>query len=286
MKEIVTIRQQDVKALVSRDIALVVNDDGTLSLAVATANGGSLDVALQDQTTNPVEVYLSENLKTDISLTAPTTILAEVLQLSAGHGFTTAGEWVEIYEDDRWYQAEITGVTDNAIDISIPIGSIFTTAAVVYRVGIDMNVDGSGADRIFDYGPKGAVEFDIVGFSVSMASLAVMDGGKFGGIAALGVGMLLRRKVGLVNYATLMNVKRNQDMMEKKFMPTFTDKAPAGEFGLTLNKQFGGQSDTGVVVRLDPATNEVVQAVIRDALHGSANLSLFRIAIIGHVVVP
>ena len=80
-----------------------------------------IDVVVQDSVSPLFQYFMMDELKTDITLTAPVAIGAEVVNVSAGHGFTgAAGEHITLFENNRYLQLAVTGVATNAISIAEP----------------------------------------------------------------------------------------------------------------------------------------------------------------------
>lgn len=243
---------------------------------------GSFDVAIQDQITSVVDNLLSQKLKTDITITTAGAIGDFTLNVSAGHGFT-AGSWIEIYEGTRSFQSQVQSVSTNELTLSLALSFAYTVAATVYRVNVEMNVNGAVTPVEFSYGPLAGsgVDLDIYGAVISMADAAAIDGGKFGGQAALTIGVSFSVETDVFT-GRLYNVKRNQDLMERGESYSFDTKAPGGEYSFIVHRHFtGGGGQNGVAVRLHSVYNSRIAVVVRDNLTG---LSIFRIAVFGHVV--
>jgi hypothetical protein len=104
-----------------------------------------------------------------------------------------------------------------------------------------------------------------------------MDDNRFGGIAKLTRGVVLR----IVDtfQKTIFNWKTNGEIAQWCFDTTYSDKAPAGFFGFRARITFGGQSKHGVVLRI--STGDVIQIVIQDDLSG---LETLRVCGEGHEV--
>ena len=63
-------------------------------------------------------------------------------------------------------------------------------------------------------------------------------------------------------------------MRSRVYNHQYDDKAPAGEFGLILNLKIGGQHEAGVVVRLDPTSDEHICAAVRDNISAVTYVSI------------
>ena len=61
----------------------------------------------------------------------------------------------------------------------------------------------------------------------------------------------------------------------------YSDKAPAGYFGLNFRRTFGGQNKNGVVIRLCADDSDTLQVIIQDDL---TDLDDFSVIAQGHIV--
>ena len=244
-----------------------------------------VDVVIQDQTSPLVQYFFMNEQKTDITLTAPISIGDEVANVSAGHGFTgAAGEYISLFQGNRYLQLAVTGVVTNAISFEEPSTVDFATADTdVIRGNILMNVDGSGGDINFDVLlRKFDVPIDISEVIITMQHGAnVPDDGKFGGISALAKGLYFHKYDGSV--FSLGNYRENQSFKDTGGRIEYTDKAPAGTNATNIS--FNIKEIFGQVTRLDPNTNDFLRGVVRDDISPAAGMAKFTTSIVGSYTV-
>ena len=250
-----------------------------------------METVKQDNASSILDSYLSEKLKEDIVLTAPTAPNMSslpgasdfVLNVDAGHGFTAGGEWLEIWENGRFQQAEVESVATNAITIAMPIERIWTTSAVVRRVNINMNVKGDVTIRKFTFAPL-VSNWDITRFILNMNHSTAGTDDLFGSITALTGGVFTRRKnTADSTYGNLFNAKSNADLRERSFDLDYSDKAGPSSFGTSIRRSFNGDDKNGAVVRVEGAILEEIETFVRDDLSIVA-MERFRITLQGSAV--
>ena len=257
-----------------------ISDSSTIDVYVKAkgANGRILILSeitenvKQDNTSPIVDIYLSEKLKEDITLTAPTVPNMAglpaagdfVFNVSAGHGFTGTGEWFEIWEGGSFQQAAVKSVATNAITIAMPIERIWTIAAVVRRVNIGMNVDGSSTIRKFTFAPL-VSSWDISRFILNMTHTGAGDDTKFGSLPVLANGVFSRRKnTDKSTYGNLFNALNNADLRERSFDLNYSDKAGGGNEGTSIRRSFNGDDKNGAVVRIEGPKLQEIESFVRD----------------------
>jgi len=238
-----------------------------------------VDVVIQDNEAPPVQVYLQREDKIDITLTSPITAGDEVIHVSAAHGFTATGEWVFITENGAFSQLEVKNVSTNDITLSRPIYGAYTTGAIVMRVSVDMNVNGSITPEEFVFYPRAGIALDIqtINFTIWNAS-AAGDDGKFGDLAILPNGFELRREGAIFN-STMGIYTTNADFKDWGVTVIYTDRSGGtGNYGEDMRLKT--VETYGVVVRLRPTFNDKVIAKVRDNL---STLDRMRMSLMGQV---
>lgn len=241
----------------------------------------ALDVSVQDQTSQVVDLHLM-NVLASVTLANPVSVDDLTIDLEAGHGFVAAaGETICLQEGSNFYQAEVLSVATNEITVDTPVDSAFTVAATAQRGSNLLNVDGSSTPVVFRVSPQNltGIQWDIVRIIFQITDDVAMDDGKFGGIAALTNGIVVRAKDG--NTKNIFNAKSNGELASHMYDVVYSDKAPAGEYGLRARRTFGGQSKNGVVIRLVGSDSDELQVLVQDNL--SALLTFTAIAQ-GHIV--
>jgi len=240
-------------------------------------NGG-IAVNLQDQTSKAIGYWFHID-KATVTLASGVAEEDQQITLQAGHG-AVVGDGIIIKEGTEYYEGIIIGVTVNLIDLDTPLDAAFTVNADTHLVNYDLAVDGTTV-KIARVTPHAGVQWDVTRIYVAIADATAMDDGKFGGIAALSKGCVLRGKYD-GNYVNIINVKTNQDLGMACNVQEYHAKAPGGEYGFRCMVQIAGQAAVGVAIRLDGDNDQELQLLIQDDL---TDLSSFRVRVQGHVVV-
>ena len=244
-----------------------------------------IDVHIQSQTSQLFQYFLINEQKIDIMLTAPISMDDEVINVSAGHGFTGAsGEYIVIRNGDIFTQSKVIGVVTNAITIEMPVSVDIPVTAGVMRGNINMNVDGSSTSVDFKYtsnccGSENAlIPIDIGTVIITMQHGAnVPDDGKFGGLAALTNGIYFRKENG--ERVSLGNYISNQSFKDVGADVEYTQKAPAGTNATNIT--FDIERIFGQVVRVNPRTNDFILAKIRDDIDIGSGMAKMSISLVG-----
>lgn len=250
-------------------------------------DSGSIDVALQDQTTPTLfmKAIIEEGTFT---LLIDLLVGDTKFDLSPGHG-VSVGDVIEFYSDTRWLQAHVIGLIGDEIEIDQPIDYAYPSATTVCYRGLDeLNVNGSVTPVIARIKNVDLLlSWDITQVDVYLQDATDMDNAMFGGLgSALANGVLWRGKK-IVDASTIYKnsfiAKVNADMVLLANNFAFNDRAPSGSFSLSLKKLLGGQDNLGVVFRMVMGENAELQVIIQDNLTG---LEAFWVRYEGSVVLP
>ena len=245
-----------------------------------STNGG-IDVNIQSQTSALFQYLLMNEIKTDITLTAPIAVDDSVINVSAGHGFVAAvGEFMVCRNGDAFFQLRVVSVASNAITVESPSDIAYPISGTsIIRGNVNMNVNGSSTAVDFEYTFNGdtaaTVPIDIQTVIFSFQSgAAAPDDGTFGGIAAIAKGLLFRKvngeNVGLGNYTA------NQEFRDVGAIVEYTEKAPAGTYATNIRIDI--EESFGQVIRIDPKEPDSVFARVRDDIDA---LDKFTMSILG-----
>lgn len=242
---------------------------------LSTESNGDVKVMVQDRENPYVQVRLTLVINT-VTLASPGTINTNTINLQAGHGVVT-GNVINLQENQSVYQGIVTNVVVNAITLDTPLNATYSVSALAQRATDNLaTANGSVTPVAYSIAPRNGA-WHIVSMLISITDNTAMDDGTFGGIPALAKGVVFRRKDGV--YVNLFNAKTNGDFQLYCDLVTYSTKAPAGSFGVNIIDNFN--SGHGIVIRLDSATGDELQAIIQDDL---TSLSTFRVSFSGHVV--
>lgn len=240
-------------------------------------NDGSVDVNMQSSTNPLFQYFLIQEQKTDITLTADIAQDDEVINVSAGHGFTgAAGEFLVAWENNRYLQMPVKSVAVNAITVNHPVANVFTAAGTqIIRGNNKMNVTGAVTPVNFIMNIRDfTIPIDLSKIVLTMRHSGVPDDGKFGGITALTNGVWFRKQDG--TDFNLGNYVDNQSFKTYGAVVEYTDKAPSSEYA--TNVVFNLIEIFEQVVRIDARNADVLFSQVRDDLTG---LTSFTISLIG-----
>lgn len=238
------------------------------------------DVYIQDATTQVIDLYAFVQYGT-FDLAADVAI-DDTDFLAVDASGMTIGDIVCFQEGTRFMQAIILNIIVNQVFIDTPFEFAFTTSGGCSYGDKNLNVDGSVTPIFAGVGPGNLddnVAWHIIRTTFSITDQTAMDDNRFGGIPALIRGVVLRTKNGINK--NIFNVKSNGQFRLRNFDAVYTDKAPAGFFGFSSRRTFGGQDKNGVVLKLEAVTNDQVQIIIQDNL---TLLDTFEVIIQGHEV--
>ena len=237
---------------------------------------GNVPVAIQDQHTEAFVLYL---YKTEATPTLTQT--ANIGDTSITVDDTTdvsAGDALTIIDGGRVFQAIVTDVPDvTHIEFTNPLDYGFDTGATVETGPWNLNLNGASTPITFDVHPPTGVSWDLTEVRLTIRDNVDMDSAKFGGIAQLDNGLVMRVVNGITkNHAVIIN---NLGFYEHGFEIGYDDKAPAGSYGFRAKKCFTDVH--GVTLRITDDENDAFQAIIQDDL---TDLTQMVITILGHLV--
>lgn len=246
---------------------------------------GDVDVKIQDQTTEIIDLHLSQTIQ-NITLNTKGSVDDTVIYITCDSA-PTVGNVICLKEDNAFYQGEILSFVDNLdgtydVTLDTPLDHDYGLTSGCSEGNINLAVNGSVTPVIFTVTPvglKAGTRWDITRIMGSMLDDTAMDDAKFGGIAKLTNGVVFRKKNGV--YKNIFNAKNNNDLSSHMYDVTYADKAAAGTYGLRFRRTFAGQDKAGVTIRLSADDNDSFECIIRDDLTG---ITTFHIIAQGHVV--
>jgi hypothetical protein len=244
-------------------------------------NPKNMEVLLQDQTTEIIGLLFHKQIQ-EMTLFSDTQIDDTSIIVTASSTPLT-GSCICMKQDRHFYQATIISSSPSGSNFVIQLDNLldyeFNSGIHVVENTTNMAIDGSVIPQIFQISPRNLtnVEWDITGISGCILDQAEMDDNKFGGMTKLSNGILLRMYNETIK--NIMNIKSNGEFKLYTFNVDYSTKAPSGYYGLNFFKEFGGQHNDGVVVRLSSVNNCELQVIIHDDLRG---LNDFKIIAHGH----
>jgi hypothetical protein len=259
----------------------IIIDSITGEPARVESNGG-LAVNVQDQSTQPFDLFFAQDVGSPTTLTIDATQDAYTLSVTTGHGLIATND---IILRDPSLQKGYTGMVvsvagDNTVNLDVALNAAFTSANTVLQQRThDLNVDGSGTRETFTVGSPLIGQLDITRFLFQMTTTDTPAFDEFGDQTALtrGVSMRLVRDDERFN---LWNVKSNADMANLMYDITVYDSSlPFEVNGLAGRMTYAGQEKHGVVLRI--TGGEFIECVIQDDIDA---LLSFKIIACGHLL--
>jgi len=177
----------------------------------------------------------------------------------------------------------ITDITGNVVTLDRPLANVYTTSALITKVLINMNVNGSLASpEIFVIDVPPATIYQLTRFLISITDGSPMDDGLFGSLSALTNGVTVRAITTAGRIVVLSNWKTNGDIKLDMYDVEYSDKAPAGEYGLrarwTLTK-----AEMVAEIDGDATPAQKIEILIQDDLRP---LTSFRVKGQGRIFSP
>lgn len=250
---------------------------------VKVTNGG-LDVNIQDQHSQTINLLLARVVQV-VTVATAAAIDDMVITLTAAVS-PVVGNLICLKEEKSFYQGFIMAVVANGsnwdVTLDTPLDYAFTTAGGCSERNSNMAVDGSVTPVEFSVSPgdlQDGVQWDITRILATITSGTAMDDAKFGGIPALTRGIYMRHVNGITK--NLFNIKSNQDWRLEAFDVNYSTKAPAGSYGFSIRRTYGGQSKSGVTLRLDAISSDKLSVWVQDDLTGD---DTFFMRVQGHEV--
>lgn len=240
-------------------------------------------ITIENKQNVPFNYYLMREDKTDIILTSQAVEGDEILNVSAGHGFTV-GNMLTLWEYGAGFQFEVKSVNVNAITIAerIRFKLPFTIAnAKIIRGSAEMNINGSITPQTFKfkfYDGGFPSTIHLTGARISLQHTAEGDSSKFGGITALSNGFILE-KLGDLFSLSIGNYQKNQDFSDKGGIVSPNSKAAGGNYGTDINFSLNEENIYNVIAKLFSTNNDEINGIIRDNLSA---LLRFRICLLGY----
>lgn len=127
----------------------------------------------------------------------------------------------------------ITDIVGNVLTLDRPISNDYSVGTAVCEVVSNMAVVGTLAVPVsFSVQPPGSTVWQITRLLLSIADGSPMDDGLFGSLTSLTNGVTIRATTAAGRTVAISNWKNNGDIKLDMYDVEYSDKAPAGEYGL------------------------------------------------------
>ena len=218
--------------------------------------------------TQLVSRYLVRILDDTLELASSLSIYAYQFDLVPGHG-VVVGNTMCFREGPRCDQVRVTAVSTDAITVNVPLSFAYTTAAEVVRAEHDMASatasQGSPLSYIAKPPPESVWHIHRVLLRMEASGATAMDDSKFGNIAALTNGVLLRARNGETH--NIFFAITNGEIAERAYDAEYPTKVPAGVFAFRARMTFGGPDKHGAVISLDGAQGDYLELLVQDPIN-------------------
>jgi len=176
----------------------------------------------------------------------------------------------------------VTNIVGNVLTLDRPLANDYTIGLNICQVTSSMNVVGSLASPIeFEIRPPAGTIWQITRLLISIADGSPMDDGLFGSLSSLTNGVVLGAVTEADREIIYGNWKNNGDIKLDMYDVEYSDKAPAGEYGLRGRWSF---TKAEVIAEIDgDEANQKLKILIQDDL---SDLTNFRIKAQGRVFSP
>lgn len=266
-----------------------------LTGGVPLESNGGVPVNIQDQTSDIIDLHLTRFID-DVTIVSGVSIDDGSISLSCAT-LPVSGNTICLKESYAFYQAEIITVTPDGGDnytllMTMPADYAYTTSCIGTLRDKNMSlVVGSALNPVsYSLSPTNLVDpmdgqspqlWDIVRFMISIKSEDPMDDGRFGGIAPLTNGIVIRKRNG--TYKNIFNARDNGDFALHTFDTTYVPATlgPSGLYGMRIRRTFAGQEKNGVTIRIGQEAGDAFEILVRDDLTG---LTEFTAVAQGHIV--
>lgn len=252
-----------------------------LPIEISKRNDMGVGTYDKNKIDNMLDLYFLQSKAEGLTLAANTAINDRIVNLTPGHGLTTANSADHILEltDGFFYQGRIISVTGDAVSVAPPISGVFETATTIVSTGNNnlcqdsatlAPIDGSVTPVIFAVKPTAGQSGDITRMTIAITSPNPGDLTTFGGGPALSVGITLRVKKPDGSFKNLFTYRDNFDIVIHGFdNEVFLPKQGNATNGFIGRVTFLGQEAHSVAVRLDGDLGEELQIVILELMNNT-----------------
>ena len=257
---------------------LIIDDDdaelvksvltGKSSLTGYFENVKTYREALQVDSAFVHEIGISEHLKRDSGAASTFTSAVEsgdiTVNVASSTGFTV-GDLVRISNGTVKERSHfhIVAVAGNAIGLDRPVDNDFSIGDDLTEIQINMNRSGTRTSPLsFKLIPSSDERFQITRIMITMTDKTAPDDSKFGGMAALTNGVVLR-VISDGEVRTLTHWKSNGDLKDDMYDVTYADPSPAGDYGIAGRWTF---TRAEFVVDIDGANGDYLELLVQDNL--------------------
>ena len=245
-------------------------------------SNNALAINIQDQHTRAFDLFFAKDVGNPTTLTTDAVEDEYFLSVTTGHGLVATNDFVlQDLVSQRGFTGQVVSIAgDNIVNIDRPLEfSYLATSTIVQERTKELNVDGSSMRQVFSVGSPLTAELDITRFMIQMITDSAIELDKFGDIAPLTRGCVMRAVNG--SSYNFQNFKTNSEISHVSYDLEIYDAANPGQgvYGLNGRLTYAGQEKHGVTIRI--GGGESIEFIVQDDLSG---LTQFRVIAAGHMV--
>lgn len=266
-------------SIVKQEVSL-----GEVSISGVEEENGNLPVVVQDQTTQPLDIFFVLPTGAETVLSVAPSIDDTDIDVNSAVGFSVGDLILLLSAQGRFYQGQIVAINSNTLSLDTPLDFAFSIDDEVIGLSKKMNIDGSTTSQTFKIrGDIGTVDIpvsiDITRIIGIMKTETTPQFGDFGDIEnGLTKGIVIRSTNGVKK--NLFNLKSNGEISNICYdLQIFSGGFFGDSNGLAFRITFAGQDKHGVAIRLAP--DESLDCIIQDDL---SSLVSFNLIAEGHIV--
>ena len=229
---------------------------------------GGIDVHIADAHDKIINEFFYNITATTTTLTVAANAQDESITVASTAGFSV-GDPIDLANGiiEESTHPIIIGIAGNIFSLDRPLDSAFAIGDNITKLISNMAVDGSVTPVSFRLSPHIGDIWHILRFLINMIHGSAADDSRFGSIASLTKGVVLRKFDGATGeYSTYTNWKNNGDMVLDMFDVDYGDKAGGGKF--STRGRFSIKSATEAVPKISQADGDYLEFLIQDDLTG------------------
>jgi hypothetical protein len=244
----------------------------------------AVKVFIQDQTTQPIDLFMTENIGTATTLTVATQG-ENTVTMEPGHGLIV-GYVIESSTAENFVQSTVINVAGDVITVDTPWSRTFPIGVTVNVGNPSLVVNGSPASQaIYSVSPSVLQIIDITRVIVRLEDSSAMAFDTFAGDGVLTNGVVFRIRNSDGTTTNLFNWKTNGDMIVRSFDHDFQTGVGGSTRGFVARSTWAGPSKRGVALRVNGVLGEEFETVIQDDMTATGSgIDKFQIIVQGHVV--
>jgi hypothetical protein len=247
--------------------------------------GGNSNVVLADQVTRPIIAKFNQ-VQNSTTLAAAASKGDTTIQVTSATGFVD-GRYIILFNPTSKnfvFCEQVGAASGTTITLDCPLDNDYAAGTFVDAATTNLGVNGSSTPQTFGLRGTGAppgvdIKADITRIIFKCIAATAVDLTKFGDLAKLTRGLLLRRRDG--TFLNIFNVKDNGEIagIAYDWNPEASTNPVQGVDGFYARLTFAGQNKIGVAIRLP--LGEDLEFIVQDNLSG---LTLLEVVAEGHIV--